>query len=69
VVIFEWTDGECMGRQYPLSRRKFLQMPHSVKLDVFDDILSFHDHVINKGYVAIDFYDGSIMYDFSAKKT
>jgi serine/threonine-protein kinase len=68
-AIFEWADGECMGRQYPLSRQKFLQMPNSTKLDVFDAILSFHVHVIDKGYVAIDFYDGSIMYDFSAKKT
>lgn len=68
-VIFKWTDGECMGRQYPLSRQKFLQIPQSSKLDVFNDILSFHAHVIDRGYVAIDFYDGSIMYDFSTKKT
>lgn len=68
-VIFEWADGECMGRMYPLSRQKFLQMPYSTRLDVFDDILSFHAHVIDKGYIAIDFYDGSIMYDFAAKKT
>ena len=26
-AIFEWTDGECMGRMYPMSREKFLQMP------------------------------------------
>lgn len=69
VVIFEWTDGECMGRMYPLSKQKFLQMPYSTRLDVFDDILLFHAHVIDKGYGAIDFYDGSIMYDFAAKKT
>lgn len=68
-VMFEWADGECMGRMYLLSRQKFLQMPYSTRLDVFDDILSFHVHVIRKGYVAIDFYDGSIMYDFTAKKT
>jgi aminoglycoside phosphotransferase (APT) family kinase protein len=68
-VIFEWVDGECMGRMYPISRQKFLQMPYSTRLAVFDDILAFHSHVIDKGYVAIDFYDGSIMYDFSAKKT
>lgn len=68
-VIFGWTDSECMGRQYPLSRQKFLQMPYSIRIDVFNDILSFHAHVIDKGYVAIDFYDGSIMYDFNAKKT
>jgi aminoglycoside phosphotransferase (APT) family kinase protein len=68
-VVFEWVDGECMGRQYPNSRQKFLQMSHSTKLNVFDDILSFHAHIIDKGYVAIDFYDGSIMYDFNTKKT
>jgi aminoglycoside phosphotransferase (APT) family kinase protein len=68
-VIFEWTDGECMGRMYPLSRQKFLQMPYSTRLDVFDDILLFHAYVIDKGYVAIDFYDGSIMYDFTTKQT
>jgi len=68
-VVFEWVDGECMGRQYPLSRQRFLQLPYSTRLDVFDAILSFHLHVIRKGYVAIDFYDGSIMYDFNANKT
>jgi aminoglycoside phosphotransferase (APT) family kinase protein len=68
-LIFKWNDVECMGRMYPLSRQKFLQMPDSTRLDVFDDILAFHAHVIDKGYVAIDFYDGSIMYDFAANKT
>ncbi|MEG0470979.1 MAG: phosphotransferase [Solibacillus sp.] len=68
-TIFEWTDGECMGRMYPLSREKFLQMPDNTRLEVFHDILSFHMHVINLGYVAIDFYDGSIMYDFGEDRT
>lgn len=68
-VVFEWTDGECMGRMYPLSRKKFLQMPLETKLRVFEDILSFHAHVNAKGYVAVDFYDGSIMYDFTKNKT
>jgi serine/threonine-protein kinase len=68
-VIFEWTESECMGRMYPRSRQKFLQMPYSTRLEVFEDILAFHEHVIDKGYVAIDFYDGSIMYDFTARKT
>jgi aminoglycoside phosphotransferase (APT) family kinase protein len=68
-AIFEWTDAECMGRMYPLSREKFMQMPDSTRLDVFSDILGFHIHIIRQGYVAIDFYDGSILYDFLAKKT
>jgi serine/threonine-protein kinase len=68
-AVFQWVQGECMGRMYPISRQKFLQLPYSTRLQVFDDILSFHAHVIRKGYVAIDFYDGSIMYDFTEKKT
>lgn len=68
-IIFEWTDGACMGKMYPTSRKKFMQMPDSIKLEVFNDILAFHIHVVRKGYVAIDFYDGSIMYDVEAKKT
>lgn len=68
-AIFEWTDGQCMGRMYPRSREKFLQMPDKTRLEVFNDILSFLIHVTKQGYVAIDFYDGSIMYDFGTRKT
>lgn len=68
-VIFEWSDGECMGKMYPRSRERFLQMSERTRLEVFDAILDFHIHVIKQGYVAIDFYDGSIMYDFRNQKT
>ncbi|MCL2775101.1 MAG: phosphotransferase [Oscillospiraceae bacterium] len=68
-MIFEWTDAECMGKQYPVSREKFMQLPIETRLLVFDDILAFHAYAVKRGYVAVDFYDGSIMYDFSAGKT
>ena len=68
-AIFEWTDGECMGKMYPLSREKFMRLPDSTRVDVFRDILDFHIHAAEQGYVAIDFYDGSILYDFSKKET
>ncbi|MCL1788098.1 MAG: serine/threonine protein kinase [Defluviitaleaceae bacterium] len=67
--VFEWTNAECMGRMYPQSREKFLQLSTADRLQVFDDILAFHAHVIKQGYVAIDFYDGCIMYDFDKGKT
>ena len=41
----------------------------SSDLDVFADILDFHIHVMVQGYVAIDFYDGSILYDFQKEMT
>lgn len=68
-MIFEWIDGECMGRMYPASRKKFMEMPLNTKLDVFHDILTFLEYTASKSYVAIDFYDGSILYDFEKKKT
>ncbi|MCL2045607.1 MAG: serine/threonine protein kinase [Oscillospiraceae bacterium] len=68
-TIFEWTDAQCMGKQYPISREKFLQMPLETRLIIFDDILDFHAHVAKQGYVAIDFYDGCIMYDFELEQT
>jgi len=69
VIVFEWNDGECMGKQYPQSREKFFMLPIGDRLPVFDEILSFHANAAKHGYAAIDFYDGSIMYDFAAKKT
>ncbi len=68
-MVFEWINGECMGRMYPQSRQRFMQMSLQTKLKVYEDILDFHRFVASKGYVAIDFYDGSIMYDFSEEKT
>jgi serine/threonine-protein kinase len=34
-----------------------------------DTILDFHYHVETLGFVAVDFYDGCIMYDFAAGET
>jgi len=68
-IVFDWVEAACMGRMYPLSHRKFLQLPLKKRIKVFEDILLFHSHVAACGYVAIDFYDGSIMYDFENNKT
>ncbi len=67
-VIFEWTDAVCMHRQYG-GRLRFMSLPVEKRLNVFNDILAFHAHVAKLGYVAIDFYDGSIMYDFQNNAT
>lgn len=67
--VFKWADGECMGRMYPASRQRFMAMRTDTKLNVFRDILSFFEYIAVSGYVAIDFYDGSIMYDFKNGRT
>jgi len=68
-IVFDWVDAICMGRMYPHSHRKFLQLPLEKRIKVFEEILLFHSHVAACGYIAIDFYDGSIMYDFVNEKT
>ena len=68
LLVFEWFNGECMGNQYT-SRDKFLCLPQAGKLDIYQDVLAFHQHVNDKDYIAIDFYDGSIMYDFTTHES
>ena len=68
-MVFKWATGDCMGRMYPAAHRRFMQLPVDARLKVFRDILSFFEYIESQNYVAIDFYDGSIMYDFKNCKT
>ena len=68
-MVFKWADGDCMGRMYPEAHSRFMQLPINARLAVFHDILSFFEYIASQCYVAIDFYDGSIMYDFKSGKT
>lgn len=68
-MIFEWVDAESMHPMYPQSRKKFMSMSLETKHQVFHDILSFLAYVAKEEYIAIDFYDGSIMYDFNNNRT
>ena len=69
IMIFKWADGECMGRMYPEAHHNFMSLPNEKKLKVFDDVLDFMKCIAQQDFVAIDFYDGSIMYDFDKQKT
>ena len=68
-MVFKWADGDCMGRMYPAAHHRFMQLPIEARLTVFRDILCFFEYIASQNYVAIDFYDGSIMYDFDSGKT
>lgn len=69
VMIFKWTDGECMGRMYPESHRRFMSLSNEIRLKVFADIMDFMKYTAEQNFLAIDFYDGSILYDFEKQKT
>lgn len=74
-VIFEWFEGECLHSHWSFGGKEKYINPHSPfyrfkhldinkRLNVLNMIYSFHVFVEAKGFVAVDFYDGSILYDF-----
>lgn len=67
-MVFRWAEGDCMGRMYPMEHHRFMNLPVEDRLQVFRDVLSFLEYVHERGYVAIDFYDGSVMYDACSRK-
>lgn len=78
--VFKWVEGECLHSHWsfpppakynhpdsPFFRLR--QLPLKERLIAVEHIFSFHAHVESMNYVAIDFYDGSILYDFNTSTT
>ena len=74
-AVFEWFDGENMHPHWlfpPPAKYenpnspfyKFKRLPLKIRLDALDTIFSFHSYVEQKGYQAVDFYDGSLLFNF-----
>lgn len=78
-VVFRWRDGDCMHahwtfdmwpkRTHPDSPfYRFIHLPEAELLAALKTLFEFQRHVSACGYVAIDFYDGSVMYDFERQQ-
>ena len=68
IVLFDWEDGKSIGDQDPVLHEKFISLPVNNRMNVFEEILLFHAHVAQCGYVAIDFNDNSTLYNFDTGK-
>lgn len=77
VAVFQWARGECLFDHWNFDtykknpalktpRQRFLALPAAKKLAAADVLFSFLQNTTKQGYVAVDFYDGSILYDFTA---
>jgi serine/threonine-protein kinase len=80
VAVFRWFNGECLHAHwsYPPPAKykdpnspfyKYKHLSVDQRLESLDRIFTFHTFVEEKNYVAIDFYDGSILYDFINNET
>lgn len=75
VTVFKWADGDCLFDHWNFEyykdnpniippNERFIRLSCEKKLNAFNIIFDFLVFIESKGYVAVDFYDGSIMYDF-----
>ena len=80
VAVFEWTDGECLYDHWNFSKYaqdptiqspgdRFKKLSVEKRLAAVEVLFSFMELTASKGYVAVDLYDGSILYDFDTDRT
>ena len=75
MLVYDWAPGELVGA--PAARRadpesafqRFRRLPPDELTAAIDTILDAHLRLCGAGWVACDFYDGSIIYDFAARTT
>ena len=71
LLVHEWIDGALIG--VPHARRddpaaayqRFRALPVDELLRALDLIYDLHAHLAAAGWIAVDFYDGCLLYDFS----
>jgi serine/threonine-protein kinase len=75
MLVYDWAPGELVGA--PAARRddpasafqRFRRLPPDELAAAIDAILDAHVKLCGAGWVACDFYDGSVIYDFAGRKT
>jgi serine/threonine-protein kinase len=74
LLVYEWAEGELLGvsrphRENPRSSyQRFRSLPADEILRVLDLIFEIHEELARTGWVAVDFYDGCLIYDFARRR-
>lgn len=74
-LVFDWVEGECLFDHWNFSyydshpevqtpKMKFQQLTQEKKEKVAKQLITFFKFVESRNYVVVDFYDGSLLYDF-----
>jgi serine/threonine-protein kinase len=73
-LMYHWVEGECLNETKPSLRpdlkhpdsahSRFKALPVDRLTEAMDSILACHSRLEQKGYVACDWYDGCILYNF-----
>ena len=79
ISVFKWTSGDCLFDHWNFEKynknpqlippaKRFQQLPLKKRIAAAEILFSFLNTVSESGYVAVDFYAGSIMYDFQTDR-
>ena len=70
MLIYEWVNGKLLrGSGDPQSpHERFRQLPVTEILTVLDAVYDLHDQFATRGWIAVDFYDGCLIYDFNHRE-
>jgi serine/threonine-protein kinase len=74
LLVYDWFDGELLG--VPSARRddpassfaRFRALPAPMIAAAVTTIYDLHAQLARAGWVAVDFYDGCLMYDFASEE-
>lgn len=70
LLVYDWVEGlllrvEAAERNRPGSSfHRFVHLPREAILRALDEIYDVHRRLAARGWIACDFYDGSVIYDF-----
>lgn len=64
MLVFDWTNALPVGRQYHQSHH-IRRLSLTQRSDAVQQVLDFHVDVAARGWVAVDFYDGSVLVDLA----
>jgi serine/threonine protein kinase len=74
LLIYEWVEGERLGvnralREDPRSSfQRFRRLPVAEITGALDVVYELHDELGRAGWIAVDFYDGCMIYDFGRRE-
>jgi serine/threonine-protein kinase len=74
MLVYPWVDGELLGvkratRDDPVSTfQRFRSLPVPEIVRALDVVYEVHDELARSGWVAVDFYDGCMIYDFDRRE-
>lgn len=64
MLFYDWVEGELVRS----ALHRVRSLPVGEILDLLNDVYSLHAALARRGWIANDFYDGSIIYDFHRRK-